>query len=129
MQTVTLTTREYAAELALVGAREVEAADVSTCIHISATQTQGLVALGNHLVNSLLRVDVLVLLVNISQLHGLTHLECTAICLLQAHNEAEEGSLAGSQEAGVNVNFRHNNLTFPNASGDTAQGGTALIFN
>ena len=55
-----------------------------------------LVALGNHLVNSLLRIDVLVLLVNISQLHGLTHLECAAICLIQAHNEAEEGSLAGS---------------------------------
>ena len=96
LQTVTLTTRENTAELALVGAREVEAADVSTCIHISATQTQGFVALGNHLVNSLLRVDVLVLLVNISQLHGLTHLECAAICLIQAHNEAEEGSLTGS---------------------------------
>ena len=41
----------------------------------------------------------------------------------------DEGGLTGSQEAGVNVNFRHNNLTFPNASGDTAQGGTALIFN
>ena len=41
----------------------------------------------------------------------------------------DQGSLAGSQEAGVNVNFRHYNLTFPNASGDAAQGGTALIFN
>ena len=43
------------------------------------------------------------LLVNISQLHGLTHLECAAICLIQAHDEAEEGSLAGS----VRTNHTH----------------------
>ena len=36
LQTVALTTRENTAELALVGAREVETADVSTCIHVSA---------------------------------------------------------------------------------------------
>jgi len=35
-----------------------------------------------------------VLLVYVGQFHGLAHLECAAVGLLEAHDEAEEGGLA-----------------------------------
>ena len=94
LQAVALTTRERAAELALVGAREIEARDVGACVHVASTHAYGLIALRNDVVDRLLRVDVLMLLVYVGELHGLTHLKRSIIGVLQSHDHAKERGLS-----------------------------------
>ena len=71
VQTVALTTREHAALLLLVGSAEIEATQIGTHIHIAAAHADGLVATTNHLIDTLLRIDVLMLLVDIREFDGL----------------------------------------------------------
>ena len=94
LQTVALTARKSLAEFALVRSRKVETRDVGTRIHIPATHTYRLVTLRNSLVHRLLRVNILMLLIHVSQLNRLSNLKRTAVSMFQSHNHAEKRSLA-----------------------------------
>ena len=99
VEAVSLATGEYTAKLLLVGSREVEAAEVGTGVDVTATHTYQLVAAGDDLVDTLVGVDVLVLLVHVGHFHGLAHLELALVGLLQAHDKAEECRLSRTVRA------------------------------
>ena len=75
----------------MVGTGEIEAAEVGTRIDFTATHAHQLIALAHHFVNALGWVDVLVLLVNVSQFHSLAHRESTRVWRFKSHNQAEQG--------------------------------------
>ena len=82
MQTVALTTGEHAALLLLVGTAEVEARQIGPDIDIAPTHADGFVALAHHLVDTLVRQDVLMLLVDIAEPDRLADGELSGIGLL-----------------------------------------------
>ncbi len=53
----------------------------------------GLDTAAHHLIDTLRRVDILMLLDHITQIHGLTHLESAAIGGIQSHDESEQRGL------------------------------------
>ena len=106
MQTISLTTREHTAFLLLIGSTEVETAQIGTHVDIASTQTDGLVALTHHLIDTLIGVDILMLLVNIREFHRLAHLKSACISLFQTHDETEEGGLTST----IGTNNAHNTV-------------------
>ena len=96
VEAVALAAAEDADLLLLVGAGEVEAADVGAAVDEAAADLEVLVAAGDHVVDALLRVDVGVLLVDVADFDGLADLEGSGVGLLQPHDEAEEGGLAAA---------------------------------
>ena len=94
METVALAARQHAALLLLIGAGEIEARHVRAGVHLPVAQHNQVRAARNHFVNGFLRVDRLVLLVHIGQLHGRPHAERSARRRLQPHDHPEEGGLA-----------------------------------
>ena len=96
MQAVALTTRKHSAKFLLIGSREIETAEVSTRVDIPVAQTDQLVSTADYLINRFFRVNILMLLVYVCQFHGLSYLESTFVYGFQSHNQAEQGSLAGT---------------------------------
>ena len=86
MQTVALTTTQHAGLLALVGAGEVESRQIGTCIHQPSAHGDKLVALRHYVVDTLLGVNLHMLLVHIAYLYGLAHGEGTGVGFLQSHD-------------------------------------------
>ena len=89
VETVALTAGEDAAELFLIGSREVEAGDVGAGVDLAVAQTDEFGVLRYGLVDGLVRVYALVLLVHICELDGLTDGYRAAVGLLNAHDETE----------------------------------------
>ena len=104
MQSVSFTAAQYTAFLLLVCAREVKATQVSACIDLSAGYTDILCATADGLKDRLVRVNVCMLLINITDLHGFAHTKRTLIGFLTADNHPEEGCLTRS----VGTNHTHN---------------------
>ena len=96
VQAVALAAGEDAAFLFLVDSGEIEPGEIGTGIDVTSTHTDEFVATGDDLIDGFLRVDVLVLLVDVGQLDGFAHLEVTAVGLFQAHDKAEQGGFTGS---------------------------------
>ena len=96
MQTVTLTTGKHTAKFFLIRTGEIEAAQVSTGIHIAVTHTNQVVTATDYLVYGLVRVNVLVLLVYIGHFHSLSYFKLTFIHTFQSHNQAEQRRLSGT---------------------------------
>ena len=89
MQTVTLTTRQHTAFLFLVSTAEVKTTKVCTHVDILTSHADGLVALRYYLINGFCRVDVLMLLVNITELYRLAYCKRACISLFQTHYQSE----------------------------------------
>ena len=96
MHAVSLTARQHAGFFLLVVAAEVETADVGTRVHAALAELDELVAAADDFPDGLLRVDVGVLLVDVTDLHGLTYLEGARVGLFQAHDEAEQRGLTST---------------------------------
>ena len=94
MQAIALTTGEHAAFLFLVGTRKIEATQIGARIDFSATHSHQFIALAHHLIHTFGGVDILVLLVHVSQFYGFSHREGAAIGRFKSHNEAEKGGFS-----------------------------------
>ena len=93
---VALAAGKHTRLLALVGAGKVEARHIGAGIDGTAADHQLVVAFGNHLPDTLLRVDLRVLLINIAQFHSLTDLESAAVRFFQPHYHTEERGFAAA---------------------------------
>ncbi len=96
MQTVALAAREHSYLLFLVGSCEIEPRQIGAGIDVPAAHAEALHPLGYHLIHAAFGQKVMVGLVDISDLHGLAHIECACIRCLLTHDEAEQCGLAGS---------------------------------
>ena len=93
MQTVTLTTREYAAGFFLIRSGEVELREVSTGVYLLTTHANELLSAGDHLINRFLGINIFVGLVGIADAYGFAYLESSLVDALQAHDHLEQGRL------------------------------------
>ena len=96
MEPVAFTTGEDAAFLLLVSAGEVETAQVRTSVDLLAAHTDELRAAADGLKNGFIGVYIRVLLIHITDLHGLTDRERTFVGFLGTDDHAEECRLTGS---------------------------------
>ncbi len=96
VQAVAFTAGEHAYFLFLVGAGEVESREVGAGIDVAPAHAETFYALRYHLVDAFLRQKVVVALVDIGYFHGFADLECSAVGLFLAHDEAEKGGFAGA---------------------------------
>ena len=72
MQAIPFTTGEYAAKFFLVGSRKIEFGEVSAGVDFLAAYADELLSAGNNLINGLLRVDIFMCLVCITDLYPRT---------------------------------------------------------
>ena len=96
MQTVALTAGEHTAFLLLVSAGEVETAQVSAGIDLTTGYTNELRTAADGLEHTLVRIDIRVLLIYITDLHRLADRERTLVGFLGTDDHAEQGRLTGS---------------------------------
>ncbi|MNY60192.1 hypothetical protein D3C86_1967100 [compost metagenome] len=89
MYTVTFTTGKRSYLFLLVAAAEVEPAHICTGVCLLAREHDPVVAVGNALVNGLIRIQIVVFLIYIGELHGLTNVEMTCQRFQLAGNEFE----------------------------------------
>ena len=94
MQTVALTTREHSALLLLISTAEVKPREISPHVDILAAHADGLIASADDLIDGLLGINILVLLIDITQFDRLTHGEGSCIGLLQTHDQTEQRGLS-----------------------------------
>ena len=104
LQSVTLTTRECAAKLALISAREVESRDVGTHVDRPSSHAYRLISLRDDVIYCLLWVDILMLLIHIGNLDCLSHLKGSSVSLFQSHDESEKRGLTCT----IRPNHTHN---------------------
>ena len=96
VQAVAFTTGKHSAELFLVGTGEVETGQIGARIDVASTHANQVVSTGNDLIYTLVRVDVLMLLVHVGHLYGFPYLELALVCLFQSHDKAEKRGLTGT---------------------------------
>src|SRR5208337_5561732 len=90
MNTVALAAGKLADLLLLVGALEVEGADIGSRVHLALGERDDVVAAGDLLPHRLLAVERVARLVDIAELDRLADLDCARVRLLLAGDHAEE---------------------------------------
>ena len=96
VETVPFTSGKYAAKLLLIRSREIETGYICSGIDLSLTETDKVGVFRNRLIDSLFRINALMLLIDVCYLHGLTESDLTAVWCIKSHNQTEEGCLTGA---------------------------------
>ena len=106
MQTIPLSTRKHTTKFFLVGSGEIEARKVCTRIDIATSHTDQVITTGDHLINTLVRIDILMLLVYISHFHSLPYFKLTFIDCFQSHDQTEKSCFTGT----IRTDNSHNTI-------------------
>ena len=96
MQPVPFSSGQYPAKFFLIRPGKIETGNIRTGVHFPLAQSYELKAVGNGFKNGPVRINPLVLLVHIRQLHGISYLEIAAVRLFQSHYQTEKSRLSGS---------------------------------
>ena len=96
METIAFSSGENTYFLFLIGAGEVEARKISTCVYIAATHAKRLYALRDHLIDRLLREKIVVRLVNVCYLDCLAYFKRSCIGFFLSHYKTEKSGFSGS---------------------------------
>ena len=94
MQTISLTTGEHTTKFFLIGSGEIETRKISTCINITSAHTKQIITTGNYLINTLVRVNVFMLLVDIGYFYSFSYFKFPLIYGFQSHNQTEKCSFS-----------------------------------
>ena len=86
---VALPTGKYPYFFLLIRTCKIELGDIGPGIDFLVAQLHQFIAIGDQLVHGLVRVQLVVFLIYISQFHRFTHLKIARICLLLAGNQFE----------------------------------------
>ena len=96
---VPLAARELADLLLLVGALEIEPADIGARRHLAGPELDHVAAAGDLLEHGLLAVERIARLIDIAELHGVADADGAVIGLVLADDHAEQRGLAGAVRA------------------------------
>ena len=96
MHAVALSTGKYPYFFLLIRTCKVELRHVGSRIDFLVAKLHQLIAIRDQLVDGLVRIECIMLLVDIGQLDGFTHLKVARIRFFLASNQFEEGRLSSS---------------------------------
>ena len=99
MDAVAFAAREITHQLLLVAALEVEAGDVGATVDFAAADFHVFDPAGDLFVDGRLGVEVVTVLVDVAQLHRVTHGDVARVGRFEAGEHPEEGRLAGAVRA------------------------------